>query len=175
VYRPEFLSRAEETALLTRLESLDFAEIRMKGVVARRTAVRYGMGYGYDRRRSTPGAEPVPRWLVPLRDRCAILARLDGAELVQVLIQRYPPGAPIGWHRDSPSYEVVVGASLLSAARMRFRRGSPDSRENYEITLEPRSAYVLAGPARWTWEHHIPAAKELRYSITFRTLRPPRS
>ena len=28
-----------------------------------------------------------------------------------------------------------------------------------------------AGEARWSWEHSIPPAKELRYSITFRTLK----
>ena len=40
-----------------------------------------------------------------------------------------------------------------------------------EVALEPRSAYVLTGPARTQWEHSIPPVKETRYSITFRTLR----
>jgi alkylated DNA repair dioxygenase AlkB len=88
-----------------------------------------------------------------------------------VLIQRYPPGAPIGWHRDSPSYELVAGVSLAGPARMRLRRGPADDRVAYEQPLEPRSAYVLSGEARWKWEHHVPPAKELRYSITFRSLR----
>ena len=170
-YRPDFLSEGEERELLGIFDSLQFEEIRMKGVVARRTAKRYGMGYDYDRRLPIPGAEPLPDWLLPVRDRCAELAGIAGKDLVQVLVQRYPPGAPIGWHRDSPSYELVVGVSLLSPARMRFRRGSGDSRVHYEITLEPRSAYVLSGPARWTWEHHVPPARSLRYSITFRSLR----
>jgi DNA oxidative demethylase len=39
------------------------------------------------------------------------------------------------------------------------------------IELEPRSVYVFAGAARSEWQHSIPPAKELRYSITFRTLR----
>jgi alkylated DNA repair dioxygenase AlkB len=30
---------------------------------------------------------------------------------------------------------------------------------------------VLAGEARWKWQHSIPPTKEERYSITFRTLR----
>jgi alkylated DNA repair dioxygenase AlkB len=30
---------------------------------------------------------------------------------------------------------------------------------------------VLAGAARTAWQHSIPPTKELRYSITFRTLR----
>jgi hypothetical protein len=37
------------------------------------------------------------------------------------LINEYRPGAPIGWHRDAPQYEVVAGLSLLSACHMKFR------------------------------------------------------
>ena len=40
-----------------------------------------------------------------------------------------------------------------------------------ELDLEPRSGYDLAGEARTAWQHHLPPAKALRYSITFRTLR----
>ena len=54
---------------------------------------------------------------------------------------------------------------------MRFRRGPAGDREQWEVVLEPRSGYVLAGDARWEWEHHVPPAKSLRYSITFRTPR----
>ncbi|HEV7641240.1 MAG TPA: alpha-ketoglutarate-dependent dioxygenase AlkB [Gaiellaceae bacterium] len=171
VYHPELLTAEEERALLDEIEQLDFQEIVMKGVVARRTAVRYGLGYDYDRRVPTEGAAPIPEWLVPVRDRAAGLADVGGDELVQALVQRYPEGAPIGWHRDSPAYELVAGISLLAPARLRLRRGSGEERVQWEVPLEPRSGYVLAGPARWTWEHHVPPAKNLRYSITFRSLR----
>jgi alkylated DNA repair dioxygenase AlkB len=171
VYRDEVLSVDEERALLEVFETLEFEEIVMKGVVARRTALRYGRGYDYDRRIATEGAEPIPSWLLPARGRAADLAGLAAEQLVQALVQRYPEGAPIGWHRDSPSYEQVVGLSLLAPARMRFRRGSGEERVVWEQSLEPRSGYVLAGEARWRWEHHVPPAKSLRYSITFRTLR----
>jgi alkylated DNA repair protein (DNA oxidative demethylase) len=171
VYDPELLTADEERGLLEELERLDFQEIVMKGVVARRTAVRYGMGYDYDRRTPTEGAEPFPDWLLPMRDRAAALAGVEGDDLRQALVQRYPEGAPIGWHRDSPAYELVVGISLLSPARLRLRRGPADDRVAYEVQLEPRSAYVLSGEARWKWEHHVPPAKSLRYSITFRSLR----
>jgi alkylated DNA repair protein (DNA oxidative demethylase) len=174
VYRPDFLTPEDEDGLLATFDTLDFQRIVMKGVVARRTAVRYGFGYDYDRRAPTPGADPIPDWLVPVRNRAAQLAGLGGDELVQALVQRYPPGAPIGWHRDSPSYELVVGVSLGSAARMRLRRGSGDARVVHELPLEPRSAYVLAGESRWKWEHHVPPARALRYSITFRSLRERR-
>jgi DNA oxidative demethylase len=44
----------------------------------------------------------------------------------------------------------------------------------WEVELEPRSGYVLGGAARSSWQHSIPATKDLRYSITFRTLRASR-
>lgn len=41
----------------------------------------------------------------------------------------------------------------------------------HEISLEPRSAYLITGIARREYEHSIPETEALRYSITFRTLR----
>jgi len=61
--------------------------------------------------------------------------------------------------------------SLASACRMRFRRGRGAERVVFEMDLEPRSAYVLSGQARWRWEHSIPPTPATRYSVTFRTLR----
>ena len=62
-------------------------------------------------------------------------------------------------------------SSLLGACRFRFERGKGDARETRAITLAPRSAYLLTGAARESWRHRIPPTKELRYSVTFRTLR----
>ena len=143
----------------------------MHGVVAKRTARHFGFDYDYDQRRALADAEPIPDWLQPLRERAAALAGAEPDELVEALVQRYPEGAQIGWHRDAPMFGTVVGISLRSAARMRFRRGSTGNWETYEVTLEPRSGYVLAGEARTKWQHHVPPTKSERYSITFRTLR----
>jgi DNA oxidative demethylase len=65
----------------------------------------------------------------------------------------------------------VAGVSLAATCRLRFQRGKGDTRQVAEITLAPRSAYVLADAARFAWQHSIPATKALRYSITFRTLK----
>jgi alkylated DNA repair dioxygenase AlkB len=170
-YRAGFLGRDEERSLLEQLERLEFHEIRMHGVVAKRAARHFGLDYDYERRGTIATAEPVPAWLLPLRERCAGLAGVRDEELVETLVQRYPAGAQIGWHRDAPAFGLVVGVSLLSSCRMRFRRGAGDARVVYELALAPRSAYVLAGSARWQWQHHVPPTPSLRYSITFRTLR----
>ncbi len=175
VYRAELLSEDEERALLDVLEALDFEEIRMHGVVARRTARHYGVDYDYASRSPVETTAAIPDWLEPVREQAGELAGVEPEALAEALVQRYPEGAPIGWHRDAPAFELVVGISLLSSARMRFRRGPKGERETWELDLAPRSGYVLAGEARWKWEHHVPPAKALRYSITFRTLRGSRA
>jgi DNA oxidative demethylase len=171
VYEPELLSVDEERALLAVLEELRFDEIRMHGVVAKRTARHYGLDYDYAKRKPVEDAEPIPDWLEAPRARAAQLAGVEPHELVEALVQRYPPDAQIGWHRDAPRFEIVAGISLGAPARLRFRRGPAGARETAEVELAPRSGYVLAGEARWQWEHHVPPAGALRYSLTFRTLR----
>jgi alkylated DNA repair protein (DNA oxidative demethylase) len=174
VYRPDFLSSSAERDLLASIEQLDFHEIRMRGQTARRTARHFGYDYDYERYgRLVPG-DPLPPWLAELRDSCAGLAGLEAAKLAQALVQRYPPGATIGWHRDAPMFgAAIVGVSLGAPCRMRFQRTAGGVRRVFALDLEPRSAYVLAGQARSAWQHSIPATKGLRYSLTFRTLRNP--
>ena len=171
VYRPELLTVEEERALLDELQRLEFNEIRMHGVVAKRTARHYGVDHHYERRGLIEDAHPLPAWLEPVRAHAADLGGVPPEDLVETLVQRYPEGAQIGWHRDAPMFGIVVGISLLSASRMRFRRDVGGERHAYEVVLEPRSGYVLAGPARTAWKHHVPPTKALRYSITFRTLK----
>jgi DNA oxidative demethylase len=170
VYRPDLLTVDEEAEVLDVLASLRFDPIVMHGQPAKRTARHFGLDYDYEARTPQPG-EPLPDWILPVRERAAELAGHDPDELVEVLVQRYPPGSTIGWHRDAPAFGTVVGVSLGGASRLRFQRGKGDDRRVWEVLLEPRSGYVLAGKARTSWQHSIPPTKELRYSITFRTLR----
>lgn len=170
VYRPEVLTEHEERELIGHLEQLEFREIHMHGVVAKRTTRHFGVDYDYNSREISE-TEPPPDWLLPVRAKAAELAGVEPEALAEILVTRYPEGAQIGWHRDAPMFGSVVGVSLAGAARMRFRRGPANDRELAEIQLEPRSGYVLAGEARTKWQHHVPPTKSLRYSITFRTLR----
>jgi alkylated DNA repair dioxygenase AlkB len=170
VYRPGVLSPDEEAELLALIAELRFDPIVLHGQAARRTARHYGLGYDYDARTPKPG-EPIPDWIDLPRTRAAELAGVEPGALVEVLVQHYPVGATIGWHRDAPAFGLVAGLSLGGASRFRFQRGKGEQRRVFEQPLEPRSGYVLDGPARWSWQHSIPATKEERFSITFRTLR----
>lgn len=170
-YIRDFLTRADQDELLASVERLPFREVQMHGVVAKRTVVHYGFDYGYQAWQIWP-TDPIPDFLLPFRARAAAEAGIGPETLAQVLIARYPPGAGIGWHRDAPMFgEPVVGISLAGATTMRFRRGLPHARETYQLILAPGSLYVLAGAARREWQHGISGQKDLRYSITFRTVR----
>lgn len=156
------------------LEGLDYREVVMHGRAAKRTVRHFGMDYDYASRDTRPG-DPLPAELEFLRERSAGLAERAPGELVQILISRYPAGAGIGWHRDAPMFGRIVGVSLGAACRMRFQRRTREGeRLVEELALAPRSAYLLSGQARWTWQHSIPATKAPRWSITFRTLREAR-
>jgi alkylated DNA repair dioxygenase AlkB len=170
ILRPEVITRAEESALLGHFGALRWDPIVIRGQAARRTARHFGLGYDYESRAPRPG-EPIPGWIEPARRAAAELAGVGPEDLVEVLVQRYPAGSAIGWHRDAPAFGIVVGISLLGRSRLRFQRGRRERRRTWEVELEPRSGYVLDGPARWSWEHSIPPTKELRYSITLRTLK----
>jgi DNA oxidative demethylase len=170
-YVPDFLRSSEEEELLDWLDSLALRPVVMHGQESRRTVGMFGLDYDYNNRSLVP-AEPWPAGVEWLRARAAGLISREPSELAQVLVSRYPPGAGIGWHRDAPMFgSAIVGVSLLGTARMRFQRRVRGEREVEAIDLAPRSAYVLSGPARWSWQHTVPATKELRWSITFRTLR----
>src|SRR3954451_7925940 len=122
VYRRELLTREEEAGFLELLAELRFDPIVMHGQAARRTARHYGLGYDYESRTPRPG-EPIPDWILPVRRRAAELAGADPEDLVEVLVQRYPPGATIGWHRDAPAFGTVIVVSLAGSSRFRFQRG----------------------------------------------------
>ena len=160
VYQTEFIAPAEERALLERIATVEFHAVEMRGVVARRRVIQYGWKYAFDRARLTPGPE-LPDFLASLRDRAAALAGVESAALSEGLLTEYAAGAPIGWHRDAPGFGIVVGISLLAACRFRFRRGPERGSERVSLTLEPRSAYVLSGPARSEWQHSIPEVDAL--------------
>ena len=173
-YRDGFLTPAEEAALVESIAGLEFDSFEMRGVVARRRVKFFGNSYGIE----DASVAPMPPFLDPLRTAIGGWAGLEPGAFAMALINEYRPGTPIGWHRDAPQYDIVCGVSLLSACRMRFRpyvspsAKSPARRTaTHEITLEPRSAYIMRGKSRTDYEHHIPAVESLRYSITFRTLR----
>lgn len=169
-YHPNFLTPECEPELLERLAPLPFREFQFQGYTGNRRVVSFGWEYDFSDR-TLREAEPLPDFLLPVREQAAAFAGLVAEQLPHALITEYAPGAGIGWHRDKGVFGDVVGISLGSACRFRLRRKAGERWERVSLQLEPRSAYLLRGPSRTEWEHSIPEAEALRYSLTFRTLR----
>jgi alkylated DNA repair dioxygenase AlkB len=169
VFQPDFIGPDEEQALLDAISRLALEEAKYKQYTARRRIAYFGFGYDFSANRLGE-APPAPAFLEPLRDKVAAWMGLAPQALEQALVTEYRPGTPLGWHRDAPDFGRVAGVSLGGWARMRLRRYPRGKDEPIVLELAPRSAYQMQGPARWQWQHSIPATRELRYSITFRTL-----
>ena len=169
LYQPDFLSEAEEANLMNIFRELPFQAFDFHGYTARRRVLEFGLEYDFTTRRATP-TQSFPEFLSPVRERAAQFAGISAAALVEGMVTEYSPGAPIGWHRDAPQFGTIIGISLASTSRMRFKPYKAEGKP-VALTLERRSIYLMRGPARWKFQHSIPPVKELRYSITFRTLR----
>jgi alkylated DNA repair dioxygenase AlkB len=168
-----FVSAADEALLLAEIERLPFANARYKEWTANRRIVSYGGRYDFSAGELLPEG-PIPHFLHGLRAAAASFAGVQAGELTHALVAEYGAATRLGWHRDVPEFELVVGISLLGSARMRLRRyphvaGRGD--RSIAVDLAPRSIYSLVGEARWGWQHSISPTPALRYSITFRSLR----
>jgi alkylated DNA repair dioxygenase AlkB len=170
-YHADFLSGADELELLEGIATLSLRAAPYKAYMARRRIASFGAMYDFTHQRLDP-APALPAFLLPLRARVAAALDVAADELAHGLVTQYAPGTPLGWHRDTPEFDSVAGVSLAGWCEMRWRRypprvGGPVLR----LAVAPRSLYLIRGEARWGWQHSVAPTRELRYSITFRTLR----
>jgi alkylated DNA repair dioxygenase AlkB len=171
----DFITPDEEAELLKHIEQLPLKESVYRQWTAKRRTVSFGGHYDFTHQELQPAAS-IPDFLLPLRARLAQWSGIDAENFTHANIAEYRRGTQLGWHRDVPDFEVIAGVSLNGVARMRFRPYPATTgwaRAAFALDLRPRSAYIIRDTARWRWQHAISPTKELRYSITFRTLRRP--
>jgi alkylated DNA repair dioxygenase AlkB len=169
-YQRDVLDEREEQRLVQHIAEQDLSPFEFHGFLGKRRVVYFGYRYDFGGGGLKTGSE-IPAFLLPVREGVASIFGLEPSALEQVLLTEYGAGAAIGWHKDRSVFGDVIGISLLSPCTFRFRRKAGASWERHSLRLDPRSTYLLRGPARTEWEHSIPAVTELRYSITFRTLK----
>jgi alkylated DNA repair protein (DNA oxidative demethylase) len=161
---------AEEAALIDAINDAGLTPFRFQQWEGKRLTRSFGWRYDFTAA-SLSEADAIPDWLLPLREKAAAFAGLAAGDLVQALVIRYDPGAGIGWHRDRPVFEHVVGVSLGAPATLRLRRRRADGKfDRAELPLDSRGAYHLSGEARHAWEHSIAPMDAARWSVTFRSL-----
>ncbi|MDB5806216.1 MAG: 2OG-Fe(II) oxygenase [Betaproteobacteria bacterium] len=170
-YAPGVLSPAEERGLVRQFEKLALQPYQFHGYEANRRIFTFGRQYIFAGQHPREDAR-IPDYLQPLAEIASRISGMPAAAFQQVMVTEYTAGAGIGWHRDKPHYEDVVGLSFLAPCVFRFRRKAGEAWERRAALVEPRSAYLLHGPARETWQHSIAPMDVLRYSVTLRTLRP---
>jgi len=176
IYRPNFLSEAEEQELIREIQQIHLAPFKYYQFTGKRRTASFGWQYEFGASKITTAPE-IPPYLLPVRTRAGSLFNIDPRSLVQISIIEYSVGSPIGWHRDIPHFGVVVGISLGAACRIRLRKYSRPRSKNLKrdeilsMELQPRSIYLMSGASRETWQHSIPPVKKLRYAIMMRTLR----
>lgn len=167
-YQDAIVTPDEEADLIAHIDQQPLSPFRFQGWLGKRLTTSFGWRYDFDNGAFDP-TDPIPEWLLRLKRRAARFAGLDDDDLVQALLIRYDLGAGIGWHRDRPVFEHVVGISLGAPATMRFRRRVETGFERASAPLAPRSIYHLSGEARHDWEHSIAEMDVTRWSVTFRS------
>src|SRR5690348_11657218 len=88
-----------------------FQRIRVPGLSGQETGGSFGWRYDFSRR-ELQQADEIPDFLLHLRVPATEFAGLDASRFQQVLVTEYSPGAGIGWHKDRPEFEHVIGVSL---------------------------------------------------------------
>ena len=169
-YQPDLISKETERTLVEQIAGLPLKEFEFQGFLGRRRIVSFGWRYDFNGG-GLQRTEDLPTFLLPVREQAAAFAGMPPERLQQVLVTEYKPGVQIGWHKDRSVFGEVIGVSLLSSCTFRLRRKLGTKWERASIVAEPRSAYLLSGPARTEWEHSIPGVEGLRYSITFRNFK----
>jgi len=169
-YEDALIDADEEARLISQIEAADLTPFQFQQWEGKRLTRSFGWTYDFQTGRFAPG-EPMPDWLLPLRTRAAAFADIEAGSLEQALVIEYGIGAGIGWHKDRPVFEHVIGVSLGAPATMRFRRRREGGFDRASAELAPRSIYHMHGEVRDDWEHSIAPMDEARWSVTFRSLR----
>jgi alkylated DNA repair dioxygenase AlkB len=167
-YQSGIITAADERELVAFIETLPLKPFEFAGGFrGNRRIASFGWRYDYQAQQLAE-SKPIPADLLALRRKAARFAGRDPESFQQALVTEYAPGAGIGWHKDKAMFGDIVGISVLAPCNFRLRRRQGTTWERASLPAEPRSAYLLSGPARSVWEHSIPPLDELRYSVTFR-------
>jgi alkylated DNA repair dioxygenase AlkB len=169
-YESDIVTADAERRLVEEIRRLPFRDFEFHGFTGKRRVVSFGWRYDFNERLIRQ-VEDIPGFLLPLRALAARFAELEEDVLRHALVTEYGQGAAIGWHRDKAVFGEVIGVSVLAPCVFRLRRKAGEKWERVSIIAEPRSMYLLSGPARTEWEHSIPPVDTTRYSVTFRALR----
>jgi alkylated DNA repair dioxygenase AlkB len=172
-YSEDFISVEEERELCLAISKLELHTFLFRGYEAKRKVASYGYDYHFDTRSISKGI-PIPEQFNFLLERVAKFLNISSADFTEVLVTEYPVGSVINWHRDAPPFDFIAGISLNADCKFKLRPYDKSKQGRGSVITFPvkrRSLYIMKDESRNDWEHSIDKVKEIRYSITLRTLR----
>jgi alkylated DNA repair dioxygenase AlkB len=173
VYIEDFISKREEDLLLKAVSKAELHPLVFQGYEAKRKVASYGYDWSFEKRSLARGKE-IPLEYQFLVQRVADYLSLAPEQIAELLVTEYPVGSVINWHRDAPPFDIVAGISLLSDCTFKLRPHDKNKQKRsatISLPVRRRSLYIMQGESRSEWEHATAPVKEVRYSITLRTLR----
>lgn len=153
-YIPDFISAQKQDFLLSQIDQKPWL------TDLKRRVQHYGYKYDYKAHAIGNDAHlgPLPDWL------SLISKKLHDDDIFpsvpdQAIVNEYLPGQGISAHIDCiPCFTgTIASLSLGSPCVMEFF--NPKTGGKKSIVLEDLSLIVLSGPARYEWQHAIPARK----------------
>jgi alkylated DNA repair dioxygenase AlkB len=172
-YYPDYITNDEEQELLKAISGTELHAFLFQGYEARRKVASFGYDWSFEKRTLSKGKE-IPATFHSLIQKVADHLSISKNAFAELLVTEYPPGSVINWHRDAPPFDIIAGISLLSDCTFRLRPHDKAKQKRNAIISFPvkrRSLYIMQGIARSEWQHSTAPVKQLRYSITLRTLR----
>lgn len=98
--------------------------------------------------------------------------RTFNSNSLNVIVRRYCPGQGIGWHKDLDLFEEpVFGCVLRTEASAGLQFWNEGDNSLYTVPERAGVAFLLTGPARYTFEHGIDNIDGDRISVTWRWVR----
>ncbi|OQP45299.1 hypothetical protein A4H97_32780 [Niastella yeongjuensis] len=173
-YYPDFISQAEEQQLMEIIQQIELHAMVFHQYTAKRKVASFGYDYNFSTRKITKGIS-IPETFNWIIDRVSEQLMVSRDQIAELLVTEYPVGSVINWHRDAPPFESIAGISLGIDCIFKLRpyEKSLQSRKSIiSLPVRQRSLYIMQGPARTDWEHSTAPITDIRYSITFRTLKP---
>lgn len=172
-YYPDFIDIKEEQEFIQAISKTELHSFNFHGYEAKRKVASYGYDWSFEKRSLSKGKE-IPVVFHSIIKKVAGHLSIPETSFAELLVTEYPAGAVINWHRDAPPFDIIAGVSLLSDCIFRLRPYDKTKQKRNAIISFPvkqRSLYIIQGSARSEWEHSIAPVKEIRYSITLRTLK----
>jgi alkylated DNA repair dioxygenase AlkB len=172
-YMEDFITPEEETKLINLVAAIDVHPMQFHQYEAKRKVASFGLGWSFTRQRLEPG-NTIPEGFDFLVNKVALFEGIHREAMAQFLVTEYPVGAVINWHRDAPPFDTIIGVSLAADCIFKLRPHEKEKQHRkatISLPVKRRSLYVMKGPAKNEWQHSTMPVNQIRYSLTFRTVK----